>query len=189
MYDLLSLEVWSITFPVGLQIQHAKDLTTFSPFPTAALTTAFGPTVVTLLILVILTFSLKLLVLAADFRFKALLTSECLAVLIDVAALGEFCLAALTGTCPNFVATAVGTKLLLGCGNPSIIIQHCSRTTISTVSCYERRSSIATQQDIAIWLAFQMKFETLQVPQTTCRTSAVRQRDQDDPHDDAHPEG
>ncbi|GJV87207.1 hypothetical protein Tco_1531145 [Tanacetum coccineum] len=28
-----------------------------------------------------------------------------------------------------------------------------------------------------------------QVPQTTCRTSAVRPRDQEDPHDDAHPEG
>ncbi|GKC27124.1 hypothetical protein Tco_1034418 [Tanacetum coccineum] len=42
------------------------------------------------------------------------------------------------------------------------------------------------QQDIAIWLALQMKFENLQVPQTTCRPSAVRQ---DDPHDDAHPEG
>ncbi|GKF61784.1 hypothetical protein Tco_0181838, partial [Tanacetum coccineum] len=39
-----------------------------------------------------------------------------LAVLIDAAAFGEFCLAALTGTCPNFVATAVGTKFLLGCG-------------------------------------------------------------------------
>ncbi|GJT09183.1 hypothetical protein Tco_0843645 [Tanacetum coccineum] len=34
-----------------------------------------------------------------------------------------------------------------------------------------------------------MKFESLQVPQTTCRPSAVRLRDQDDPHDDAHPEG
>ncbi|GKB59332.1 hypothetical protein Tco_0915518, partial [Tanacetum coccineum] len=45
------------------------------------------------------------------------------------------------------------------------------------------------QQDIAIWLALQMKFETLHVPQTTCRTSAVRLRDQDDPHDDAPPEG
>ncbi|GJS30612.1 hypothetical protein Tco_0491232 [Tanacetum coccineum] len=45
------------------------------------------------------------------------------------------------------------------------------------------------QQDIAIWLALQMKFESLQVPQTTCRTSAVRPRDQDDPYDDAHPEG
>ncbi|GKC01278.1 retrovirus-related pol polyprotein from transposon TNT 1-94 [Tanacetum coccineum] len=45
------------------------------------------------------------------------------------------------------------------------------------------------QQDIAIWLALQMKFENLQVPQTTCRPSAIRLRDQDDPHDDAHPEG
>ncbi|GKD02706.1 hypothetical protein Tco_1177680, partial [Tanacetum coccineum] len=45
------------------------------------------------------------------------------------------------------------------------------------------------QQDIAIWLALQMKFESLQVPQTTCRTYVVRPRDQDDPHDDAHPEG
>ncbi|GKB62186.1 hypothetical protein Tco_0918372 [Tanacetum coccineum] len=34
-----------------------------------------------------------------------------------------------------------------------------------------------------------MKFKRLQVPQTTCRTSAVRLRDQDDPHDDAHPKG
>ncbi|GJT04728.1 hypothetical protein Tco_0839190 [Tanacetum coccineum] len=45
------------------------------------------------------------------------------------------------------------------------------------------------QQDIAIWLALQMKFERLLVPHTTCKTSVVRTRDQDDPHDDAHPEG
>ncbi|GKD75223.1 hypothetical protein Tco_1333505 [Tanacetum coccineum] len=45
------------------------------------------------------------------------------------------------------------------------------------------------QQDIAIWLALQMKFETLQVPQTTCRISVVHPRDQDDPHNDAPPEG
>ncbi|GKA95669.1 hypothetical protein Tco_0817764 [Tanacetum coccineum] len=45
------------------------------------------------------------------------------------------------------------------------------------------------QQDIAIWLALQMKFEKTQVPQTACRSSAVRTRDQDDPHDDAQPEG
>ncbi|GJS71025.1 hypothetical protein Tco_0703866 [Tanacetum coccineum] len=45
------------------------------------------------------------------------------------------------------------------------------------------------QQDIAIWLALQMKFENLQVQQTTCRPFAVRPRYQDDPHDDAHPEG
>ncbi|GJT69665.1 hypothetical protein Tco_1028951 [Tanacetum coccineum] len=34
-----------------------------------------------------------------------------------------------------------------------------------------------------------MKFESLQVPQTTCRPSAVRLRDQHDPHYNAHPEG
>ncbi|GJT97280.1 hypothetical protein Tco_1092798 [Tanacetum coccineum] len=46
------------------------------------------------------------------------------------------------------------------------------------------------QQDIAIWLALQMKFETLQVPQTTCRTMPFPKRlDQDDPHDDAPLEG
>ncbi|GJV37991.1 hypothetical protein Tco_1410468 [Tanacetum coccineum] len=45
------------------------------------------------------------------------------------------------------------------------------------------------QQDIAIWLALQMKFERHTVLKTACRTPAVRPRDQDDPHDDAHPEG
>nr|GEV26897.1 hypothetical protein [Tanacetum cinerariifolium] len=35
----------------------------------------------------------------------------------------------------------------------------------------------------------QMKFNRLYVPQTTCRTHVVRLREQDDPHDDAHPEG
>ncbi|GJR24792.1 hypothetical protein Tco_0973319 [Tanacetum coccineum] len=38
------------------------------------------------------------------------------------------------------------------------------------------------------WLALQMKFERNTVPQTACRTPAVRIRDQDDPHDDAYPE-
>ncbi|GJV08584.1 hypothetical protein Tco_1346240 [Tanacetum coccineum] len=45
------------------------------------------------------------------------------------------------------------------------------------------------QQDIAIWLALQMKFERNTVPQTACRTPVVRLRDQDNPHDDAHPKG
>ncbi|GJX48453.1 hypothetical protein Tco_0273643 [Tanacetum coccineum] len=45
------------------------------------------------------------------------------------------------------------------------------------------------QQDIAIWLALRMKFKKTQVPQTDYRFSAVRTRDQDDPHDDARPEG
>ncbi|GJU88390.1 hypothetical protein Tco_1300813 [Tanacetum coccineum] len=104
MYDPLSLEIWSITFPVALQIQHAKDLTTFSLFPSAVLTTAFGPAVEYVLGNASFTFDLEATVLTG------------LAVLIDVAALGELCLAALTGTCPDFVTTAVGTKFLLGCG-------------------------------------------------------------------------
>ncbi|GJW39000.1 hypothetical protein Tco_0064845 [Tanacetum coccineum] len=45
------------------------------------------------------------------------------------------------------------------------------------------------QQDIAIWLALQMKFENLQVQQTTCRPSVVRPRYLDYPYDDAHLEG
>ncbi|GJR38772.1 hypothetical protein Tco_1214456 [Tanacetum coccineum] len=45
------------------------------------------------------------------------------------------------------------------------------------------------QQDIAIWLALHIKFENIQVQQTTCRPVAVRPRDQDDPHDDALLEG
>ncbi|GKB85819.1 putative reverse transcriptase domain-containing protein, partial [Tanacetum coccineum] len=53
----------------------------------------------------------------ASFTFSlgvAVLTG--LALLIYAAALGELCLAALTSTYPNFVAIAVGTKFLLGCG-------------------------------------------------------------------------
>ncbi|GKA92444.1 hypothetical protein Tco_0814369 [Tanacetum coccineum] len=54
--------------------------------------------------------------------------------------------------------------------------------------CYEGRIPLL-QQDIAIWLALQMKFEKTHVPHTACRPSAIRPRDQDDPHDDADPEG
>ncbi|GJT30199.1 hypothetical protein Tco_0910474 [Tanacetum coccineum] len=45
------------------------------------------------------------------------------------------------------------------------------------------------QEDLPIWLALSYKFERLHVATTLCRPSAVRPRDQDDPHDDAHPEG
>ncbi|GKF88534.1 hypothetical protein Tco_0259411, partial [Tanacetum coccineum] len=38
-----------------------------------------------------------------------------MAVLIDAATLGELCFKVLTGTCPDFVTNAVGTKFLLGC--------------------------------------------------------------------------
>ncbi|GJS23625.1 hypothetical protein Tco_0452257 [Tanacetum coccineum] len=43
-------------------------------------------------------------------------------------------------------------------------------------------------KDIAIWLSLQMKFERYTVLQIACRTLVVRPRDQDDPHDDAHPD-
>ncbi|GJU27454.1 retrovirus-related pol polyprotein from transposon TNT 1-94 [Tanacetum coccineum] len=59
----------------------------------------------------------------------------------------------------------------------------------SLVDASVRGSLFTNKQDIAIWLALQMKFKKTQVPQTACRSSAVRTRDQDDPHDDAHPEG
>nr|GEY18617.1 hypothetical protein [Tanacetum cinerariifolium] len=38
--------------------------------------------------------------------------------LVDAAALGELCLAVLTGTLPEFVITIVETKFLLGCRAP-----------------------------------------------------------------------
>ncbi|GJZ19484.1 hypothetical protein Tco_0556074 [Tanacetum coccineum] len=43
--------------------------------------------------------------------------------------------------------------------------------------------------DLPIWLALKIKFEGLQASNTPCRTSAISPRDQDDPHDDDHPEG
>ncbi|GKD55068.1 hypothetical protein Tco_1288455, partial [Tanacetum coccineum] len=42
------------------------------------------------------------------------------------------------------------------------------------------------EQQYQLYLSME---KNLQVPQTTCRPSVVRPRDQDDPHDDAHPEG
>ncbi|GKC70817.1 hypothetical protein Tco_1116700 [Tanacetum coccineum] len=45
------------------------------------------------------------------------------------------------------------------------------------------------QDDFPIWLALKYMFERLHVYDTSCRPSAVPPRDQDDPHDDAHPEG
>ncbi|GJR69642.1 retrovirus-related pol polyprotein from transposon TNT 1-94 [Tanacetum coccineum] len=45
------------------------------------------------------------------------------------------------------------------------------------------------QDDLPIWLALKYKFERLHVSDTSCRPFVVRPRDQDDPHDDAHPKG
>ncbi|GJW73195.1 hypothetical protein Tco_0132565 [Tanacetum coccineum] len=39
------------------------------------------------------------------------------------------------------------------------------------------------------WIALKYKFEILHVSGTSCRPFAIRPRDQDDPRDDAHPEG
>nr|GEU82375.1 retrotransposon protein, putative, Ty1-copia subclass [Tanacetum cinerariifolium] len=44
------------------------------------------------------------------------------------------------------------------------------------------------QDDLPIWLALKYKYERLHVSSTPCRPFAVCPRDQDDPHDDAHPE-
>nr|GEX77431.1 hypothetical protein [Tanacetum cinerariifolium] len=43
--------------------------------------------------------------------------------------------------------------------------------------------------DLPIWLAVKIKFEGLWASNTPCKPSAIRPRDQDDPHDDAHSEG
>ncbi|GJS00303.1 integrase, catalytic region, zinc finger, CCHC-type containing protein [Tanacetum coccineum] len=68
-----------------------------------------------------------------------------------------------------------------------------SRKSFDTLADHFPRNKRLKSYPLALrhsqWLALQMKFETFQVPQTTCRTSAVRPRDQDDPHDDAHPRG
>ncbi|GKB79713.1 hypothetical protein Tco_0946608 [Tanacetum coccineum] len=45
------------------------------------------------------------------------------------------------------------------------------------------------KNDVSICLALKIKFKRLQVATTPCRPSVVRPRGQDDPHDDAHPEG
>ncbi|GKB08515.1 hypothetical protein Tco_0836827 [Tanacetum coccineum] len=43
--------------------------------------------------------------------------------------------------------------------------------------------------DLPIWLTLKIKFEGLHASNTPCRYFEIRLRDQDDPHDDAHPEG
>ncbi|GJX77765.1 hypothetical protein Tco_0324576 [Tanacetum coccineum] len=45
------------------------------------------------------------------------------------------------------------------------------------------------QDDLPIWLALKYKFERLHMVTTPCRPFVVLLRDQDDPHDDAYPEG
>ncbi|GKC41283.1 hypothetical protein Tco_1059005 [Tanacetum coccineum] len=60
----------------------------------------------------------------------------------------------------------------------------------SSVRNYMSGRILNLQQDgLPIWLALKYKFERRHVLDTPCRPSAVRLRDQDNPHDDAHPEG
>ncbi|GKB42197.1 retrovirus-related pol polyprotein from transposon TNT 1-94 [Tanacetum coccineum] len=68
--------------------------------------------------------------------------------------------------------------------HPSIPIQQ-----INSKPYYKADSSVTTTEDIANWLALQMKCEKTQVPHTACRPFVVRPRDQDDHYDDSHPEG
>ncbi|GJU87661.1 hypothetical protein Tco_1295207 [Tanacetum coccineum] len=53
----------------------------------------------------------------------------------------------------------------------------------------ESLPTMLQQDGLPIWLALKYKFERRRVLDTPCRPSAVRLRDQDNPHDDAHLEG
>ncbi|GJU17902.1 hypothetical protein Tco_1145868 [Tanacetum coccineum] len=77
---------------------------------------------------------------------------------------------------------------------PTMVDNHIKEQVKKQVPEQERgklqaKISSQIQQAIDINIPSLMKFETFQVSQTTYRTSAVCPRDQDDPHDDAHPEG
>ncbi|GJU53905.1 hypothetical protein Tco_1227619 [Tanacetum coccineum] len=67
-----------------------------------------------------------------------------------------------------------------------------SRTIFLLMLIYQSGTTYNSQlqhDDLPIWLALKIKFEGLQAYNTLYRYSAIRLRDQDDPHDDAHPEG
>ncbi|GKB45033.1 hypothetical protein Tco_0889975, partial [Tanacetum coccineum] len=77
-------------------------------------------------------------------------------------------------------------------------IFHVHPTQVSQASAQEQQYQLyltmkddlqLQRDDLAIWLALKIKFKRLNVSNTPYRSSAIRPRDQDDPHDDAHPEG
>ncbi|GKF01474.1 hypothetical protein Tco_0028397 [Tanacetum coccineum] len=68
------------------------------------------------------------------------------------------------------------------------ITNHISSQVDSSVRNYIDNAQLQ-HDDLPIWLALKYKFEKLHVSDTPCRPSTVRPRDQDDHHDDAHPEG
>ncbi|GJV40022.1 retrovirus-related pol polyprotein from transposon TNT 1-94 [Tanacetum coccineum] len=61
-------------------------------------------------------------------------------------------------------------------------------TRVSFMNYRDDMILLSTTTDIAIWLA-SINFEKDSCTTNACRSFAVRTRDQDDPHDDAHPEG
>ncbi|GKE12724.1 hypothetical protein Tco_1416275 [Tanacetum coccineum] len=70
------------------------------------------------------------------------------------------------------------------------ITNHIPSQVDSSVRNYMSGNILHLQQDnLPIWLALKYKFERLHVSNTHSRPSIVHPRDQDDPHDDAHPEG
>ncbi|GJS01776.1 hypothetical protein Tco_0318284 [Tanacetum coccineum] len=77
-------------------------------------------------------------------------------------------------------------------------ISHVYPTQASQASAHEQQYQLyLTMKDnpqlqhdnLPIWLALKIKFKGLQASNTPCRPSVVRPRDQEDHHDDAHPEG
>ncbi|GKE06752.1 hypothetical protein Tco_1398770 [Tanacetum coccineum] len=70
-----------------------------------------------------------------------------------------------------------------------VISNHIPSLVDSSVRNYMLDNPQLQQDDLPIWLSLKYKFERLHVATTLYRPSAVHPRDQDDPHDDAHPEG
>ncbi|GJW19250.1 hypothetical protein Tco_0026686 [Tanacetum coccineum] len=69
------------------------------------------------------------------------------------------------------------------------ITNHIPSHVDSSVRNYMSDNPQLQHNDLPIWLALKIKFEGLHASNTPCRSSSIRLRDQDDPHDDAHPEG
>ncbi|GKF50878.1 hypothetical protein Tco_0147345 [Tanacetum coccineum] len=77
-------------------------------------------------------------------------------------------------------------------------ILHVHPTQVSQASTQEQQYQLyltmkdnpqLQHDDLPIWLTLKIKFEGLYASNTPCRYFSIRLRDQDDPHDDAHPEG
>ncbi|GJX60368.1 hypothetical protein Tco_0291758 [Tanacetum coccineum] len=69
------------------------------------------------------------------------------------------------------------------------ITNHIPSQVDSSVRNYMSDDLQLQRDDLPIWLALKIKFERLTTTNTSCRFFAIRPRDQDNQHDDAHPEG